>query len=133
MESYKQGVEEQKSMKKGILKKIEDYIFVHYGESIPGSTRDKSGAITNLLMEDEEGLEHRIEFEGFVGAELIGREVMYEEKTTIITELFNQEGRENDPSYRRGRKEIKKFCRLVPSDEKTPSYTSINNYQCSLF
>jgi len=133
MEDNKPRAEEQTDRKIGILRKIEGYVFTHIGESIPGSTCDKSEVITTLLIGDDRGLEHKVEFNGFIGGELVGREVLYEEKTTIKTELFDGKGRENDPTYRAGIRKINKICKLTPADGKAPSYTSISHYQHSLF
>src|SRR3989344_9589736 len=105
---YRPSDEESVKESRGILKKIVRYIFIHTGESVPGSTRDKNEVMTTLLIEDK-GLEYAVEFNGFIGGELVGREVLYEEKTTIKTELFDGKGRENDPTYRAGIRKINKI------------------------
>jgi|SRR3989344_3032438 len=128
---YRPSDEESVKESRGILKKIVRYIFIHTGESVPGSTRDKNEVMTTLLIEDK-GLEYALEFNGFIGGELVGREVLYEEKITTTTELFNQKGRENDPAYREGRKEINITRKLGPVDGKTPSYTYMSHYQHSI-
>ncbi len=50
----------------------------------------------------------------------------------LLQQFFNPEGRENDPSYRRGKRETERVQRLIPKDGKFPTYISRETSQFSL-
>lgn len=126
-------VERRVNKSSGVVNKIFEYKFSHYSESVPGSDKERSGAKTTLRLVEDNGLERQLDFDGFIGREVIGERVDYEEVTEISTTFFDPTGRENDPLYRRGKKEIKKVCRLSPQDKSFPPYVSEEISQHSLF
>ncbi len=87
---------------------------------------------TTFSIKKKDGLEKTLDFNGFVGSELVGQEVTYEDAITITTTFFNPEGRENDPSYRRGVRRTERTCRLVSQNNRLPSYTSKETFQLAL-
>lgn len=107
----------------GVLIRIVGYEFSSHSESVPRSNCDRSGMKTTFSIKKIDGLEKTLDFNGFVSSELVGQEVQYEDTTKVTTTLFNPKGRENDTSYRRGKRETERICRLSPTDPKLPSYT----------
>ncbi len=89
----------------GVLTRIVGYEFLSHSESVPGCNRDRSGMKTTFSIKKIDGLEKTLDFNGFVGSELVGQEVQYEDAIKVTTTFFNPEGRENHPSYRRGKRE----------------------------
>ena len=119
----------------GIFDKIVSYKFNRHTESVPGSNVDRTDTITTFSIRTNIGsrdLEHKVEFNGFVGAELVGQEVQYDDKTTETTTYFDPTGRENEQSYRKGKKETKRVQRIIPKDGGLPIYISEKTSQVSL-
>ena len=119
----------------GVLSKIVSYEFIRHSESVPGSNADRSNTTTTLAIRVNsrvtEGL-HQVKFLGFVGFELIGQEVHYEDRTIEKTTYFDPIGRENHPSYRRGKKETERVQRLIPTNGQFPIYISKQTSQFTL-
>lgn len=120
----------------GVLSGIERYEFTRHSGSVPGSNANRSDTKTTLAVKFTNGLDKKletlIEFQGFVGAELVGQEVQYVDRTRETTTYFNPKGRENDPSYRPGIKETERIQILSPKDAKLPIYTSVQTSQFTL-
>ena len=119
----------------GVLTRIVGYEFSSHSESVPGSNRDRSNVQTSIeILVDAPGTAYPMElvFNGFVGNELVGQKVQYEDKTKTTTTFFDPKGREKDPSYRRGKRETERICRLTPTDFKFPTYTFRETLQHSL-
>ncbi len=110
----------------GTLTEILEYSFDHSSQSVPGSNQDGSETITTFQIQTsgDSGEKRKLEFRGFVGAELVGHRVVYEEKIIETTTLFDPAGRENDSSYRRGKKEVEQIQRLCSDDRHLPMYSA---------
>jgi len=113
---------------KGVLKRIVAYQFKRHFESVPGCNSDRTNATTTFIIGVPTsgivgGLEHEIEFNGYIGTELIGKRVSYED-WTIETTLFDPTGRESDPTFRKGRRDTERTQRLISIDGTLPSYES---------
>jgi len=136
VEYDKPQIEEKINQKvDGVLTRIVGYEFSSYSESVPGSNRDRNGMQTSIeILVDVPGTPYPkpLVFNGFVGSELVGQKVQYEDRIKTTTTFFNPEGRENDSSYRRGKRETERICRLTPTDSKLPSYTFKETSQQSL-
>jgi len=120
----------------GVLSKILSYQFEMHSESVPGSNTDWGNVTTKLKVEFKsptgQELEEIIDVQGFVGAELVGQIVQYEDRTKETTTYFNPKGRENDPSYRQGKKETERIQILSPKDARLPTYTSVQTSQFTI-
>jgi len=119
----------------GVLIKILAYQFEMHSEHVPGSNADWGNVTTKLKVEFKsptgQELEEIIDVQGFVGAELVGQIVQYEDRTRETT-YFDPKGRENDPSYRQGKKETERIQILAPKDARLPTYTSVQTSQFTL-
>jgi len=119
----------------GVLKRIIRYEFLSHSESVPGCNKDRSGIQTSIeILVDVLGTPYPkpLVFNGFVGSELVGQNVQYEDRAKTTTTFFNPEGRENNPSYRTGVRRTERTCRLVSPDNRLPSYTFKETSQYSL-
>ncbi len=120
---------------RGVLKRIIGYEFSSHSESVPGSnrdTRDTKTSIEILIDVPGEPYPMPLVFEGFVGRELEGQKVQYEDRTKITTTFFDPKGRENDPSYRRGEQRTERVCKLLSLESDLPCYIFRETSQCSL-
>lgn len=106
----------------GTLTAILGYSFDHVAESVPGNNQDRSEITTTFQIDIPTDFigKYEIKFRGFIGAELVGHKVTYEERTAETTTLFDPVGRKNDPSYRRGKKEVEHSQSLHPTDPLPP-------------
>lgn len=111
----------------GVLVRIVSYESTSSSQSVPGYSGDKNNTTTtiNIRLNHSPNEEfQQVTFPGFVGFELIGQEVQYDDRTTEKTTYFDPTGRKNDPSFRNGKKETERIHRLLPKDRNFPIYTS---------
>ena len=133
VEYGKPKVEEKvNDIAEGTLTKIVGYEFLSHSESVPGCNSDRSGIKTIFSIKVRTGLEKTLDFNGFVGSELNGQEVHYEDISRVTTTLFDPKGREKDPSYRKGVRRTERICRIAPVNNSLPLYTSKETSQTSL-
>jgi len=115
----------------GTLTRIVKYEFSSHSDSSPGCNADRNEIKTTFLLKEKGRLE-TLGFMGFVGNELVGQEVCYEDMLTEKTILFDPKGRENDRSYRKGCKTAERVCRISPLNKNLPFYISKETSQTSL-
>lgn len=119
----------------GVLSRIVKYNFSRHSESVPGSNVDRTNIVTTFLIKNHLSgrvLEQTVEFNGFVGTELIGNKVQYSDRTIEKTTYFDPAGRDNDPSYRMGKKETERVQRIAPENGALPIYISKETSQLTL-
>lgn len=135
IEYNKPYIEKVNNIAVGILSEIIKYEFTRHSESVPGSSTDRTNVATTFLIKTKtstEDLERKVKFNGFIGNELIGNEVQFDDRIAEKTTYFDPEGMESYPWFRRGKKEIERVQRVIPVNKSLPTYISRETSQFSL-
>ena|SRR3989344_8685127 len=133
VEYDKPRVEEQTNEKvSGIFEKIVGYEFLNHSESVPGSNQNRSSLKTTFSIRNEKDSVKTLNFNGYIGSELIGQEVGYEELIRVKTIIFDPKNLRDNPLNRKGVKNIEKICKLIPKQDGLPIYTSKETSQYSI-
>lgn len=128
-------IEKTNKFLEGFLDRIESYEFHVHSESVPGCSRDVSRTTTTLhIRKTGEISPTKLEFPAYVGQELVGHTVTFEDKTIETRTLFDPKGRENDSSFRIGKVETVHIQSLTVnnSDKPIPKYVIRQTSQYSL-
>ena len=115
----------------GVFDRISLYEFLQHSESTPGGTVDRTEIKTHFHLDGVAGF---FEFPGFIGSELVGQKVSFEDIEEIATTYFDPERKANNPAWRIGKREITRIWQINSLEDAAalkhqPSYKSVQTSQ----